>query len=179
MDVRVNKNDKMVEWDVGGKTISIYNEYTLYAFKHGKGMLMIKEKYETSDSGFSAYNEEGNLVFSYRSLGNHLNYRNKDISVINGAIISADYEEEKRKLTIIKEFNEIRSLLIYDDNADFLSEINCPKGYIFVSLKNCAGHIMVVAQGINDLTRDSFGRNDWNFEINFENFYVERKSITQ
>ena len=34
MDVRVNKNDKMVEWDVGGKTISIYNEYTLYAFKH-------------------------------------------------------------------------------------------------------------------------------------------------
>lgn len=43
MDVRVNKNDKMVEWDVGGKTISIYNEYTLYAFKHGKGMLMIKE----------------------------------------------------------------------------------------------------------------------------------------
>lgn len=65
------------------------------------------------------------------------------------------------------------------DNADFLSEINCPKGYIFVSLKNCAGHIMVVAQGINDLTRDSFGRNDWNFEINFENFYVERKSITQ
>ena len=179
MDVRVNKNDKMVEWDVGVKTISIYNEYTLYAFKHGKGMLMIKEKYETSDSGFSAYNEEGNLVFSYRSLGNHLNYRNKDISVINGAIISADYEEEKRKLIIIKEFNEIRSLLIYDDNADFLSEINCPKGYIFVSLKNCAGHIMVVAQGINDLTRDSFGRNDWNFEINFENFYVERKSITQ
>lgn len=42
MDVRVNKNDKMVEWDVGGKTISIYNEYTLYAFKHGKGMLMIR-----------------------------------------------------------------------------------------------------------------------------------------
>lgn len=98
MDVRVNKNDKMVEWDVGGKTISIYNEYTLYAFKHGKGMLMIKEKYETSDSGFSAYNEEGNLVFSYRSLGNHLNYRNKDISVINGAIISADYEEEVLEL---------------------------------------------------------------------------------
>ena len=29
------------------------------------------------------------------------------------------------------------------------------------------------------MTRDSFGRNDWNFEINFENFYVERKSITQ
>lgn len=102
MDVRVNKNDKMVEWDVGGKTISIYNEYTLYAFKHGKGMLMIKEKYETSDSGFSAYNEEGNLVFSYRSLGNHLNYRNKDISVINGAIISADYEEEKRKRRLSK-----------------------------------------------------------------------------
>ncbi len=38
---------------------------------------------------------------------------------------------------------------------------------------------MTVAQGTNDLTRDSFGRNDWNFTINFDNYYVERDSITQ
>ena len=38
---------------------------------------------------------------------------------------------------------------------------------------------MVVAQGTSDITRDSFKRNDWNFEINFDNLYVEKKSITQ
>lgn len=123
MDVRVNKNDKMVEWDVGGKTISIYNEYTLYAFKHGKGMLMIKEKYETSDSGFSAYNEEGNLVFSYRSLGNHLNYRNKDISVINGAIISADYEEEVLELDKIPMALEVVNQFIKSNSNKELGKL--------------------------------------------------------
>ena len=38
---------------------------------------------------------------------------------------------------------------------------------------------MVAAQGTDDITKDSFGRNDWNFTINFDNFFVEKKSITQ
>lgn len=38
MNVRINKNDKIVEWDVGEKTITIHNEYVLFAFKHGKNM---------------------------------------------------------------------------------------------------------------------------------------------
>ncbi len=179
MDVRVNKNDKIVEWNVGEKIIKIHNQYVLYAFKHGKNMLMIKEKSEISESGFSTYDKEGNLVFSYKYLENYINFRDKEISEINGAIVSADYEEEKGKLVILKESNEIRSILIYNDNADILAEINSPRGYVFVSLKNIAGNIMVVAQGTNDLTRDSFGRNDWNFVIDFDNLYVERKSITQ
>lgn len=50
---------------------------------------------------------------------------------------------------------------------------------MFVSLKNNNGNIMVVAQGKNNLTRDSFRRNDWNFVIDFDNFCIQRKSITQ
>lgn len=179
MDVSINKNDKIVEWNVGEKIIKIHNQYVLYAFKHGKNMLMIKEKHETSESGFSTYDKDGNLVFSYKYLGNHIKFKKKDISRINGAIISVDYEEEKEKLVIIKESDEVRSILIYDENTDILKEINSPRGYVFDSLKNNAGNIMVVAQGTNDSTRDSFGRNDWNFAINYENFYIERKSITQ
>lgn len=179
MDVCINKNDKIVEWNVGEKIIKIHNQYVLYAFKHGKNMLMIKEKYETSEIGFSTYDKEGNLVFAYKYLGNYIKFKNKDISGINGAIISVDYEEEKGKLVILKESDDIRSILIYDENADFLTEINSPRGYVFVSLKNNAGNIMVAAQGTNDLTKDSFGRNDWNFAIDFENLYVERKSIIQ
>ncbi|MCM1172352.1 MAG: hypothetical protein NC393_09525 [Clostridium sp.] len=179
MGVHINKNDKIVEWNVGEKTIRIHNEYVLYAFEHGRNMLMIKEKHEALESGFSTYDREGNLVFSYKYLGNHIKFKNKDISPINGSVISVDYEEEKGKLVVLKEYDEIRSIVIYDENSDALKEINCPRGYVFVSLKNNAGNIMVATHGTNDLTRDSFGRNDWNFAINFENFSVERKSIIQ
>ena len=140
---------------------------------------MVKEKYESSESGFSTYDKDGNLVFSYKYLGNSLTFKKEDIDSINGVIISADYEEEKRKLVVLKELEEIRSLLVYDERGDFIAEIMSPRGYTFVSLKNNVGNIMVVAQGENDITRDSFGRNDWNFIFDFDNFYVQRKSITQ
>lgn len=178
MEVCINKDEKTVEWNIGKRIITIHNEHVLYAFKHGKNMLMIKEKYETSGSGFSAYDMEGNVIFSYKYLGNSIILK-KMTAKIAGEIISADYEEEKRKLVILKETEKIRSLLIYDENCDFIAEIASPRGYVFVSLKNNAGNIMTVARGTNDLTRDSFGRNDWNFAIDFDNYYVERKSITQ
>lgn len=179
MDVCVNKNEKTIEWNVGNRTIIIYNEYVLYAFKHGKNFLMVKEKYESSGSGFSIYEESGNLVLSYKYLGDSLIFREVNIDDINGTIISADYEEEKRKVVILKELEGTRSLLVYDEQGDFMAEMASPPGYIFVSLKNSDGNIMVVAQGTSDMTRDSFGRNDWNFIINFENYYVQKKSITQ
>lgn len=179
MDVRVNKNEKKIEWNVGSRTITIHNAHVLYAFKHGKNLLMVKEKYESSESGFSIYDKCGNLVVSYKYLGDSLTFREVNIADIKGAIIYADYEEEKRMVIILKELEETRSLLIYDEQGDFIAEIVSPQGYTFVSLKNSDGNIMVVAQGTSDMTRDSFGRNDWNFVIDFENFYVQKKSITQ
>ena len=112
-------------------------------------------------------------------MGNSFTFRGVNITGINGVIISVDYEEEKRKLVVLKELEEKRSLLIYNEKGDFIAEIISPRGYTFVSLKNNMGNIMVVAQGTNDTTRDSFGRNDWNFVIDFDNFCVQKKSITQ
>lgn len=179
MDVRVNKSEQRIEWTVGSRTITIHNAHVLYAFKHGKKLLMVKEKYESSENGFSIYDECGTLMISYRYLGESLRFREVNIENIKGAIISADYEEEKRMVIILKELEDTRSLLIYDEHGDFITEIISPQGYTFVSLKNSDGNIMVVAQGTSDMTRDSFGRNDWNFAIDFENFYVQKKSITQ
>ena len=42
MDVCVNKNKKTIEWNVGEKKIIIHNKHVLYAFKHGKNLLMVK-----------------------------------------------------------------------------------------------------------------------------------------
>ena len=39
MDVRVNKNEKKIEWNVGSRTITIHNAHVLYAFKNGKNLL--------------------------------------------------------------------------------------------------------------------------------------------
>ena len=179
MNVHISKNEEIIEWKVGEKEILIHNKHVLYAFEHGKNLLMVKEKYGTSESGFSTYDKDGNLVFSYRYLGNSLTFRNVNITSINGVIISADYEEENKKLVVLKELETKRSLLIYNEKGDFIAEIISPRDYIFVSLKNNRGNIMVVAQGTNDMTRDSFGRNDWNFKIDLDNFCVQKKSITQ
>lgn len=96
---------------------------------------MVKEKYESSESGFSIYDKCGNLVVSYKYLGDSLTFREVNIADIKGAIISADYEEEKRMVIILKELEETRSLLIYDEQGDFIAEIVSPQGYTFVSLK--------------------------------------------
>jgi len=179
MNVYVNKSEKKIEWNVGSRTIIIYNEHVLYAFKHGKNFLMVKEKYDSTESGFSIYDEGGNLVISYKYGGDSLTCREGSRVDINGVIIAADFVEEKRNVVILREFKGTRSLLIYDELGDFITEIISPRGYRFVSLKNCEGNIMVVAEGTSDMTKDSFGRNDWNFEIDLENYYVQKKSITQ
>ena len=33
MDVRVNKSEKRIEWNVGSRTITIHNAHVLYAFR--------------------------------------------------------------------------------------------------------------------------------------------------
>ena len=102
------KNENTVEWNVGEKTIIINNEHILYAFKHGQEMLMIKEKYdEISENGFSTYDKKGDLVFSYKYLSSRIAFRERCIDRINGKIISADYDEKRRKLVVLKETDEV------------------------------------------------------------------------
>lgn len=179
MDVCINRSEKTIKWNVGSRVITIYNEHILYAFKHGKNLLMVKEKYESSESGFTLYSQDGSIVLSYQYLGNRFTFGNINIADIDGKIIAADYEEEKRRIVILKELEGTKSLFIYDEYGDFITEIVPPKGYIFVSLKNNHGNIMVVGQGISEITRDSFGRNYWSYAIDFENFYIQKKSIIQ
>lgn len=179
MDIYVDKNSNRIEWSVDDNTVVICNNYVSYAFKHGKKLLMVKERYESSEVGFTIYDSSGNSVISYKYLGDNFTYRGVNIVDVNGMIISADYEEEKKNIVILKEFEKSRSLLIYGKQGDFVAEIPSPQGYTFISLKNCDGNIMVVARGTNDITKDSFGRNDWNFEVDLENFYVQKKSVIE
>lgn len=179
MEIHVNRQERTVEWNYDGKIVNISNEHMLYAFKHGKDMLMIKEKYEVSGSGFSLYDITGKQIFSYKYLDNTIKYKENKIIKVQGNIISVDYQQVSNKLIVLREENDVRIIEIYEEKGNFIAQINAPRGYKFVSLKNDEGNIMVVAQGMNDITRDSFGRNDWNFAIDLENYYVEKKSIIQ
>lgn len=179
MEIHVNKQEKTIKWDYKEKTINVNNEYMLYAFKHGKDMLMIKEKYEDLGNGFSLYDITGKQIFSYKYSDNIIKYKENKIIKVRGNIISVDYQQVSNKLIVLREENDVRTIEIYEEKGNFIAQINAPRGYKFVSLKNDEGNIMVVAQGMNDITRDSFGRNDWNFAIDLENYYVEKKSIIQ
>lgn len=179
MEIYINRQEKTIKWDYKEKTISVNNEHMLYAFKHGKDMLMIKEKYEDSGSGFSLYDITGKQIFSYKYSDNTIKYKENKIIKVQGKIISVDYQQVRNKLIVLREEKDVRIIEIYEEKGNFIAKINAPRGYKFVSLKNDEGNIMVVAQGMNDITKDSFGRNDWNFAIDLENYYVEKKSIIQ
>ena len=97
MDIYVDKNSNRIEWSVDDNTVVICNNYVSYAFKHGKKLLMVKERYESSEVGFTIYDNSGNSVISYKYLGDNFTYRGVNIVDVNGMIISADYEEEKKK----------------------------------------------------------------------------------
>lgn len=178
MDIRIDKEKRLVEWYEEGKKLQIYNKNVLYAFGHGKGMLLIKEKYSDT-TGFSAYDNRGNLIFSYKYLGNSIIFCDKNISIQDGRIITADYGEDKEKLIVLKETGETRVLVIYDKDERGNVEIRSPQGYKFVSLKNDCGNLMVVAQGMSELTKDAYGRNDWCFSIDLDNNIVQKERIIQ
>ena len=83
---------------------------------------------------------------------------------------------KKESLWDIRDYTYAGWQLYYAEYTDGLlkgCDIRAEDGQLVI------GNIMVVAQGRNDTTRDSFGRNDWNFVIDFDNFCVQKKSITQ
>ncbi|MBD5455809.1 MAG: hypothetical protein HDR23_04950 [Lachnospiraceae bacterium] len=176
MNICVDKNKKTVEWNVEGKKFIIHNEHVLYAFQHGENMLMIKEDCGVYEKyGFIVYDIEGNKVYSYKTGENSIVFR-EEVIRIDGTVQQVDYEEEKRKLVVLKEKDKKTSLLLYDDNGELLAEIGFPRDYTFFALSNggLSFGILAKARGTSDAIRD-----DWNFKINFENYYVERKSITR
>ena len=44
-----------------------------------------------------------------------------------------------------------------------------PSSYTFYFTKNIENTIIAVCRGNSDITKDKYGRNDWNFRIDFIN----------
>lgn len=52
--------------------------------------------------GFIVYDAEGNMVYSYKTGENSIMFR-EEVIRIDGIVQQVDYEEEKRKLVVLKE----------------------------------------------------------------------------
>ncbi|MDR2087764.1 MAG: hypothetical protein LBP73_00220 [Clostridiales Family XIII bacterium] len=168
-----------VKWFYDGKEMIVENPDMIYAFEYGNEMIMLKTKNKTKGIGFILHDIKGNVILSYfLSCGKIFNGNDREI--FSGALVSVDYNNVYDKvIAIVGDCSETYKLLILELSGDIVAVISHPREYYFHSTKCVKSDILAVCRGINDQTRDKYGRNDWNFRIDLNNFYVERLSITQ
>lgn len=179
IDIITDREKGMVKWFYNGNEKLVKNSDIFYAFEYGNNMVMLKTKDKIEGTRFILYNIEGDVILSY-SLNNGKIFIDDNSYIFVDNLVSADYSNVYDKIIVLtgKCVEEYR-LLILNLNGDEVASICHPKDYYFYSTKCVGDNILVVCQGISDKTKDKYGRNDWNFRIDLNNYYVEKMSITQ
>lgn len=179
MNILVNRKNGTAKWEYKGKDIVVRNINIMYAFEYGKDMVMLKIKDQDSKIGFVLYDIIGEFILSYMvETGEIILENNNRIYLDN--LVSIEYSKQNKKIVALTGTGENgNKLVIMDYIGKILADIPTPYGYKFYYTKNMEDEIIVVCQGISNATMDKYGRNDWNFKIDLENYYVERISITQ
>lgn len=179
MNILTDKENGIVKWTYNFKDIVIQDSNMMYAFEYGNKMVMLKLKSKDGKIAFSLYDINGEFILSYMPKSNKIEIgSNKCIHIDD--LISVEYSKKDKKivaLTGIKE--DERKLIILDNYGNVISNIINPRSYTFYFTKKIGDTIMVVCLGNSDTTKDKYGRNDWNFRVDLDNYYVERISITQ
>ena len=179
MKVNFDQTTGMVSWNIDDKDISMFFPNLLYAFKHGIRLVMVMEEDANSKESYSVYNIEGEFIFSYHYLDNNVRFMNKVLTLYDSQIIAADFDEVRNVLVVLNKSEEKEFLSLYNSNGEFLSSIPSPYDIKFFKLSNYKGNVRVIAHGLQEKSADKFGRNDWIFLINVDNYYVEKKKIIQ
>lgn len=179
MKVKFDKTTGLVSWEIGDKDISIHFPDLFCAFNHGDQLIMVKERDKHSNEKFTIYNTEGEFILSYNYLDDKISFKDKVITLDNTHIMNADFDEARNVLIILIECEEKEFLFLYDSDGEYISYIPSPHDYRFMYLSNYKGNVRVIARGLQEKSADKFGRNDWIFLINVDNYYVEKDSIIQ
>ena len=179
MKVNFDQTTGLVSWEIGDKEISIHFPDLFCAFNHGNQLIMMKEKDKHSNEKFTIYNTEGEFILSYNYLDDKISFKDKVITFDNTHIMDADFDEARNVLIILIECEEKEFLFLYDSNGEYISYIPSPHDFRFMYLSNDEGNVRVIARGLQEKSADKFGRNDWIFLINVDNYYVEKDSIIQ
>lgn len=179
MKVKFDKTTGLVSWEIGDKDISIHFPDLFCAFNHGANLIKVKEKDKNLKVSYSVYNIEGEFILSYNYLDNKVRFKSKVITIDNRQIIGSDFDEARNVLVVLNKSEEKEFLSLYNSNGEFLSSIPSPYDFRFFKLSNYKGNVRVIAHGLQEKSADEFGRNDWIFLINVDNYYVEKKKIIQ
>ena len=179
MKVKFDQTTGMVSWKTDDKDISMHFPNLFCAFKHGDQLIMVNEEDKNSNEKFSVYNIEGEFILSYNYLDNKVRFKSKVITLDNRQIIGADFDEKRNVLILLIKSDERELILLYDSNGEYISYIPSPHDFRFMYLSNDEGNVRVIARGLQEKSADKFGRNDWIFLINVDNYYVEKDSIIQ
>lgn len=151
----------------------------MYAFEYGNEMVMLELKNQNRQNKLLIYNVNGSLILSYMQNGNEIFISNNKIIHID-KLISVEYSMKYKKIVVLAEKNKKeRKLSILDERGNLITNIPEPRNYSFYYCKNIGNSIIVVCQGNSNETRDKYGRNNWNFRVDLNNYYVEKMSITQ
>lgn len=179
MNILKDRKNGIVKWNYDGKDIVIQNANMMYAFEYGVEMVMLQVKSQDGQYGYSIYDINGNFILSYIEDGNKIIIGNNQCIQMD-TLISVQYSKKDKKIVALTGMNkDERKLLVMDYSGNVVSSILNPTGYTYDYIKNSRDTIMAVCQGNSDITKDKYGRNDWNFRIDLNNYYVEKVSITQ
>lgn len=179
MKVKFDQTTGMVSWKTDDKDISMHFPNLFCAFEHGDQLIMVKEKDKNLKVSYSVYSIKGEFILSYNYLDNKVRFKSKVISLDNRQIIDADFDKKRNVLILLIKSDERELILLYDSNGEYISYIPSPHDFRFMYLSNDEGTVTVVAHGLQEKSADEFGRNDWIFLINVDNYYVEKDSIIQ
>ncbi len=179
MNILTDRKNGIVKWSYNNKDILIQNPSMIYAFEYGNEMVMLKLKNQDGKVEFSLYDVNGGFILSYSSHSDEITIGTYKSIQMND-LISVEYsKKDKKVIALIGMRDEERKLVIMDYGGNIITNIINPPGYTFYSTKNIGNTILVVCRGNSDVTRDKYGRNDWSFRIDLDNYYAEKISVTQ
>ena len=179
MSILTDRNNGIVKWEYNGKDIIIQNSNMMCAFEYGNEMVMLKVKNQDGEIGFVLYDINGGFILSYVAKTGEISIGSNHFIRMDNLITVEYSRKDKKVVALIGMKERERKLVIIDYNGCELASIPNPVGYTFYYTKNLGDSIMAVCQGNSEITKDKYGRNDWNFRIDLNNYYVEKVSITQ
>lgn len=179
INIITNREKGIVKWFYNENEIIIKNPNIIYAFEYGNEMIMLKTKNKIEGVKFILYNIKGSAILSYSLTCGEI-FAGDNSRIFADDLVSVDYSNAYNKIIMIAgSYLEEYKLLIFELNGDKVANIPHPKDYYFYSTKCVGDDVLVACQGISNHTKDKYGRNDWNFRIDLNNYYVEKISMAQ
>lgn len=177
MNLETDRKKGLARWIYQSKEVRVKVPQICYAYQYGTDLVMVKSENDAYD--FYLFHMDGRIILCYKS-GKKGALRICDtFTMAVDDLISLEYSEQYQIIAMLCGDKPCsRKLYLLNGSGEALTQISCPAHFCFSSLKTCNGDLMAVCCG-DETTIDKYGRNDWNFKVHLDNYYLEKQSVTQ